>query len=50
MSNHKCLDCKQVMTWAEQQSQFGRAIRAGLTPDQTKALMPRCTAQRQGGG
>ena len=38
MSDHRCLDCDRVMTWAERRSQFGRAIRAGLPPDEAKAL------------
>jgi hypothetical protein len=39
----KCLGCGWIMmTWAEQRRQFGRAVRAGLSLDETKQLMPRC--------
>jgi len=30
------------MTWDDRRHQFGRAIRAGLTPDEAKTFMPRC--------
>jgi len=30
------------MTWADRRYQFGRVIHAGLTPNEAKALMPRC--------
>lgn len=36
-----CIACEQ-MTWREQRRQFARAIGAGLTPEEAKALMPRC--------
>jgi hypothetical protein len=39
----RCKGCGgQKVTWAEQRKQYGRAIRHGLTPDEAKALMPRC--------
>lgn len=34
--------CPVSLTWAEQRRQFGRAVRAGLSVDEIKALMPRC--------
>jgi hypothetical protein len=38
----KCLDCGYPVAWNTQRSQYGRAIRRGLTPDQAKELMPLC--------
>ena len=30
------------MTWAEDRRQYGRALKRGLSPDEAKALTPRC--------
>jgi hypothetical protein len=43
MNYIKCVDCKRpCLTWADQRRQYGRVLRAGLTPKEAKALMPRC--------
>jgi hypothetical protein len=41
-SKIKCLGCGAQLTWAKQRRQFGRTIRAGLTPEEIKTLVPRC--------
>jgi hypothetical protein len=39
----KCLGCGwPKVNWTEQRRQYGRIIRAGLTPEQAKTLVPRC--------
>jgi hypothetical protein len=38
----RCRDCRYPQTWADQRRQWGRGLRAGLTPDEAKAAMPRC--------
>jgi len=38
----KCLRCKNTMTWAQQRQQFGRLLRAGLSPQESRDISPRC--------
>jgi hypothetical protein len=43
MTTRKCIGCgMRSLKWAGQRKQYGRAIRAGLTPEEAEAIMPRC--------
>ena len=42
MRANACRGCDRGLTWAEQRRRFGRAMRAGLTVEEVKALTPRC--------
>jgi len=39
----KCLGCNWLMTWSEQRHQYGRLIRWGMSQEQAKQQMPRCS-------
>ncbi len=41
-SKTRCRQCGQLITWAEQRTQFGRLLRRGWTAGQAKAVLPRC--------
>jgi hypothetical protein len=38
----RCRRCAKTMTWAATRVQFGRALRAGLTPEAVRDVMPAC--------
>jgi hypothetical protein len=38
----KCLRCQNPMTWADQRRQYGRAMRAGMTVEEARRILPRC--------
>jgi hypothetical protein len=42
MSKAVCLRCGFPITWEAQWQQWGRLMRRGLSPEEAKALMPRC--------
>ena len=38
----RCVSCGLTLNWTQQTWQYGRAVRAGVPPDQAKKLTPRC--------
>jgi hypothetical protein len=42
MSKTVCLRCGYPITWDDQKRQWGRLMRRGVSPEEGKALMPRC--------
>jgi endogenous inhibitor of DNA gyrase (YacG/DUF329 family) len=37
-----CRQCRNHVTWTEQRRQYARMVQRGKTPDEAKALSPRC--------
>lgn len=42
MRETRCLNCKCIMTLAEQKRLFGRVLRCGLSVHEAKEAQPRC--------
>jgi hypothetical protein len=42
MSTAQCGRCGRTICWAEQQFQFVRLLRAGLSREEAKRMMPLC--------